>query len=247
MTTPSVFISYSHDDLEHKRWVLSLSTRLRKSGVDVILDQWDLDAGDDLASFMTNSLEKADRVLMVCTQNYVNKANEGKGGVGVERMILTAEYLSNIDSNKVIPVIKQHGEKSVPTFFQTKLYIDFSRADEYEASFDDLLRNILSKPLIEKPAIGTSPFEEGVDTPPKATHDPIKDMMKIIISYYEQTGSGSIEIRKLHSSGFASSRTMADMIIKQAADRGYIDLDLMNACVWLQDLGKQYAIENELI
>ena len=247
MTTPSVFVSYSHDDLEHKRWVLALSTRLRKSGVDVILDQWDLDAGDDLASFMTNSLEKADRVLMVCTQNYVQKANEGKGGVGVERMILTAEYLSNIDSKKVIPVIKQHGEKSVPTFFQTKLYIDFSRADEYEASFDDLLRNILSKPLIEKPEIGTSPFDGDVEVQAKVTHDPLKDLMKIIISYYEKTGVDNLEIRQLHSSGFASSRTMADIIINQAASKNYIDLDRMNACIWLQDQGKQYALENDLL
>lgn len=247
MTTPSVFVSYSHDDLEHKRWVLSLSTRLRKSGVDVILDQWDLDAGDDLASFMTNNLEKSDRVIMVCTQNYVNKANEGKGGVGVERMILTAEYLSNIDSKKVIPVIKQHGEKSVPTFFQTKLYIDFSRADEYEASFDDLLRNILGKPLIEKPEIGSSPFDEAVDAKPMATHDPLKDMMKIIIFHYEKTANSAIEIRLLHSSGFASSRTMADLIINQAVERGYIDLDLINGCVWLQDKGKHYGIENDLV
>jgi len=247
MTTPSVFVSYSHDDLDHKRWVLALSTRLRKSGVDVILDQWDLDAGDDLASFMTNNLEKSDRVIMVCTENYVNKANEGKGGVGVERMILTAEYLSNIDCKKVIPVIKQHGKKSVPTFFQTKLFIDFSRPDEYESSFDDLLRNILSKPLIEKPEIGSSPFDDDVDAKPKATHDPVKDMMKIIISHYEQSANSSIAIPRLHSSGFASSRTMADLIINQAVERGYIDLDLMNSCVWLQDEGKKYAIENQLI
>lgn len=127
--TPSVFVSYSHDDLDHKRWVLALATRLRKSGIDVTLDQWDLDAGDDLGSFMTNNLANADRVLMICTPNYVEKANEGKGGVGVERMILTAEYLSNIDSNKVIPVIKKHGAEPVPAFFSTKLKINRVRLD----------------------------------------------------------------------------------------------------------------------
>jgi hypothetical protein len=247
MTTPSLFVSYSHDDLEHKRWVLALSTRLRRSGVDVILDQWDLDAGEDLASFMMNNLTRADRVLMVCTPNYVNKANEGKGGVGLERMIITAEYLSNIDSKKVIPVIKKHGEISVPIFFKTKLFIDFSRPDEYEASFDDLLRNILNKPLIEKPEIGESPFEENADASPKSTHDPLKDMMKIIISNYESTGVNDVDIRELQSSSFTSSRTMADLIINQAVERGYLALDLMNGCVWLQDKGKQYAVENELI
>lgn len=162
-------------------------------------------------------------------------------------MILTAEYLSNIDSKKVIPVIRQHGEKSVPTFFQTKLYIDFSRPDEYEASFDDLLRNILNKPLIEKPDIGESPFDQNVDSSPKLSHDPVKELMKKVISYFEKTGSSTVEISRLHSSGYASSRTMADLIINQAVERGFLDLDLMNGCVWLQDKGKQYAVENELV
>jgi len=110
-----------------------------------------------------------------------------------------------------------------------------------------LLRNILSKPLIERPEIGTSPFDGDVDAIPKATHDPVKDMMKFIISYYENTANSAIDIPRLHSSDFASSRTMADLIINQAVERGYIDLDLMNGCVWLQDKGKQYAMESDLI
>jgi hypothetical protein len=30
MKIPKVFISYSHDSQEHKKWVLDLATRLRK-------------------------------------------------------------------------------------------------------------------------------------------------------------------------------------------------------------------------
>ncbi|WP_158009563.1 SEFIR domain-containing protein, partial [Bathymodiolus thermophilus thioautotrophic gill symbiont] len=37
---PKCFMSYSHDNKEHEEWVLSLATRLRENGVDVILDQW---------------------------------------------------------------------------------------------------------------------------------------------------------------------------------------------------------------
>ena len=247
MTTPVVFVSYSHDDLDHKRWVLELSTRLRRSGVDVILDQWDLTAGQDLASFMSNSLDKADRVLMVCTPNYVAKANKGKGGVGAERMILTAEYLSNIDSKKVIPVIKKHGTPSVPTFFQTKLYIDFSKSSEFEASFDDLLRNILDQPLIKKPEIGLSPFDKDVESEAKPNHDPVLDLMKVIIEQYEKTGRQDVDITRLHQLNIASSRTMTDIIINQAAQLNLIGLDTMNGCVWLEDKGKLYAVENELI
>jgi hypothetical protein len=41
-TEPRVFMSYSHDDDEHRDWVLQLSSRLRGNGVDVCLDRWDV-------------------------------------------------------------------------------------------------------------------------------------------------------------------------------------------------------------
>ena len=96
MSIPKVFISYSHDSTEHKKWVLDLATSLRSSGVDAVIDQWDLRPGDDLAHFMETQLTAADRVLMVCTDKYVEKANAGIGGVGYEKMIVTAGALARI-------------------------------------------------------------------------------------------------------------------------------------------------------
>ena len=87
MSIPKVFISYSHDTLDHKKWVLDLATKMRASGIDSIIDQWDLKPGDDLPLFMETNLIESDRVLMVCTEKYVQKANAGLGGVGYEKMI----------------------------------------------------------------------------------------------------------------------------------------------------------------
>ena len=72
---PKAFLSYSHDSLDHKKWVLDLATRLRSNGVESIIDQWSLGPGDDLPHFMEQNLATADRVLMICTENYVQKAN----------------------------------------------------------------------------------------------------------------------------------------------------------------------------
>ena len=88
-TIPKAFVSYSHDSQEHKKWVLDFATRLRNSGVDAILDQWELQPGDDLPHFMEKYLRTSDRVLMICTDQYVEKANTGAGGVGYEKMIVT--------------------------------------------------------------------------------------------------------------------------------------------------------------
>ena len=42
MNIPKVFISYSHDSLEHKEWVNQLATKMRNHGIDATLDQWEL-------------------------------------------------------------------------------------------------------------------------------------------------------------------------------------------------------------
>lgn len=112
MTAPKVFISYSHDSKDHKSWVAKLATDLRGNGVDVVLDQWDLALGQDVALFMQRGVSLSDRVIMICSEEYVKKADGGSGGVGFERLIITSEVVENIDTKKFIPVIR--GNASLP-------------------------------------------------------------------------------------------------------------------------------------
>src|SRR2546430_1051676 len=90
---PKAFISYSHDSAAHKEWILKLGKDLREAGVDVILDQWDLVPGQDVSLFMQKNIAEADRVIMVCSSDYVAKSDKGVGGVGYERLIVTAEVV----------------------------------------------------------------------------------------------------------------------------------------------------------
>ena len=46
MTVPKVFVSYSHDSQQHKKWVLEFATRLRQAGIDANLDLWALKPGE---------------------------------------------------------------------------------------------------------------------------------------------------------------------------------------------------------
>jgi hypothetical protein len=157
---PRCFISYSHDNETHKDWVLNLATRLVNNGVDVILDQWDLRLGGDLPSFMESGLTDVDRVICICSENYVAKANAGHGGVGYEKMILTAELMNNINSEKVIPLIRNNTtEKVTPTFLQTKFYIDFRDENTYEKSYSSLIKEIHGESIKARLALGKNPFE----------------------------------------------------------------------------------------
>src|SRR6266496_6127271 len=124
---PVVFASYSHDTPEHKRWVGELASKLVKSGVDVIIDQWDTGPGDDLPKFMEKAVGRADRVLLICSDPYVQKADDGKGGAGYEAMIVTGELAKDLSMNKFIPIIRQpHGNARKPKFLETKYHINFN-------------------------------------------------------------------------------------------------------------------------
>ena len=156
---PKVFISYSHDSPEHKQWVSELAARLRRDGIDAILDQWDLGLGDDVTRFMERGIVDADRVLVICTDNYVSKANAAEGGVGYERMIVNAELVQNLGTDKFIPIIRQaSGKEKTPTFLGTRVYADFTNDSQFNAECEKLIRELHEIPIVEKPPLGKSPF-----------------------------------------------------------------------------------------
>jgi len=158
---PKLFISYSHDNLPHKDWVLQLATRLVRNGVDVILDQWDLTLGSDLPRFMESGLTASDRVLAICTAIYVEKANSGAGGVGYEKMILTAELMKNTTTDRIIPVVRNNTKETLlPTFLSSRVYIDFSDDLAYESKYAELLRDIHGQAIHPRPVLGLNPFTQ---------------------------------------------------------------------------------------
>lgn len=173
---PKVFISYSHDSSEHRRWVSELGAKLRHNGVDAILDQWDLGLGDDITLFMERGIRGCDRVLVICTDSYVSKANAGEGGVGYERLIVTAQLVQDIGTDKFIPIIRQaSGEEKTPAFLGTRVYADFRNDGQFDSEFDKLIHELHRVPVEERPPLGESPFpqlssgqgaspSEGVDT-----------------------------------------------------------------------------------
>ena len=153
--TPRVFLSYSHDSKAHRAWVRLLAGRLRQGGVEVTLDQWDLPLGADVVRFMDQGIRDADRVLMVCTANYVAKAEERKGGAGYEGMIVTGHVARATDTIKFVPIVRDHASESlVPGFLGQRLWLDFRD----DGLFEELLRELHGAPRYPKPPLGRNPF-----------------------------------------------------------------------------------------
>ena len=156
---PQVFISYSHDSPEHKRWVAQFAEKLMNKGIDVILDQWDLRLGDDVPKFMERSVRESDRVLVVCTNMYMQKFNDGIGGVGYESVVVTGELIRDIGTAKFIPVVREKvGAAFLPSALSTRLYIDLTEGSNSEEQVESLVREVHNAPAIQKPPIGANPF-----------------------------------------------------------------------------------------
>ncbi|HKB89129.1 MAG TPA: toll/interleukin-1 receptor domain-containing protein [Opitutaceae bacterium] len=152
---PDVFISYSHDSKEHKIWVLELAQRLRSHGIDVRLDQWDLEFGGDVPKFMERSVTEAERVLMICTEPYVRKVDEGKGGAAYEAMIVTAELIRDLGTNKFIPVIRHDSGKVVlPRCIGSRYAVNLSVSANFEEEFTKLIEQLRHLPPPTKPPLG---------------------------------------------------------------------------------------------
>lgn len=157
---PRVFISYSHDSEDHKDWVLQLATRLRSNGVDIILDRWNTRLGSDLASFMEHGLSDSQRVICICSDKYIEKANNGKGGAGYEKKIMTADLVVDQNTSWIIPLIKNNTlDRKTPKFLGSTKYINFENPMEYEEKYEELLRDLLDEPILPIPPIGENPFK----------------------------------------------------------------------------------------
>lgn len=245
MIIPKVFVSYSHDSQVHKKWVMDLAVRLRNSGVDAILDQWELQPGDDIPQFMERHLASADRVVMVCTEKYVQKANAGTGGVGYEKMIVTSDLMEAIDSNKVVPIIRQAGTHHLPIFLKSKLFVDFSQDADLEFSFDELTRTLVGAPLFQKPPIGNNPFKPVAETSVEKTADVVMEVMRFVVRRFENTVHDWVSYPEVVA-GMRISRVLLDVTIERAVRQGLIELDA-SGDLYLTAAGKHYAVQHSLI
>lgn len=172
LTVPKVFISYSWSTPKHEDWVINLAERLVSDGVDVILDKWYLKEGHDKYAFMESNVKADDigKVLIILDEQYAKKANSRAGGVGTETQIISPNIYSDVSQEKFIPIIAElndEGKPFIPTFVESRIYIDLSRESSFEAEYEKLLRNIFQRPANKKPKLGKPPaylFDETVMT-----------------------------------------------------------------------------------
>ncbi|MBN2487515.1 MAG: TIR domain-containing protein [Methanosarcinaceae archaeon] len=154
---PTCFISYSCDNEPHTEWVRKLAESLQKNSIETKLDLWDVLPGQDIEKYMRVSIQNSDYVILVCTSNYVIKANEKRGGAGYENMIINHELVkSEFSNSRFIPILREGDE--TPTYLSSILYVDFRKDYEYPKRLEELIKTIYRQPRFHKPLLGTKPY-----------------------------------------------------------------------------------------
>jgi hypothetical protein len=139
-TAPRVFISYSWDGADHLKWVHDFAARLRRDGIDAVIDQWQVVLGDQLAHFMERAVRENDFVLIVCTPRYKERMDDRVGGVGYEGDIMTAEVLSQKNHRKFIPVLRDGDRLSaMPSWLSGKFGVDLRGEPYLETEYTRLV------------------------------------------------------------------------------------------------------------
>lgn len=181
---PKVFISYSWGDQEHQMKVLALATSLVNDGINVLLDKWELSAGNDMNHFMEKSVTDptVDKVLLLLDKEYAFKADNRAGGVGTETQIISQQVYDAVEQDKFIPVIFErdsNGEICKPAYLKSRFHYDLSREEDYDREYRNLIRNLYGVATYKKPQQGMRPawVDEQIAISPKrmVAYDSLKE------------------------------------------------------------------------
>ena len=135
------FISYSGDSKEHKCWVEQLAKTLKTFGVEVLYDQdRELNPkGGDLSTFIQDSIQRSDFIVVIVTPKYNEKADEPKGYVGQEATLIQSLH-NDSDCTAVLPVLRLG--TVLPKYLFAKHYIDMRDDRQYAGQVTEILHSM---------------------------------------------------------------------------------------------------------
>lgn len=155
---PRVFISYSHDSEAHKDRVLQLADRLRRDGIDAVIDRYEPAPPDGWPHWMQEQIECADFVIMVCTEVYHRRVAKrelpckGLGGTWEGHLIYAEFYRAGASSRKFLPVVLQEDDQRfIPAPFATLNRYSLA----CDAGYEHLLRSLTDTPDVLRRSLPT--------------------------------------------------------------------------------------------
>lgn len=118
MSAKSVFISYSHRDLD-REWLHAFARALRDRNVNIWLDEWDIKPGDRIADEVESSLRASDAIVAVIS------------GAAFERPNVYFEFGVALGTNKrLILVVDPSSAASIPLDLRRRRWVALQAPEE---------------------------------------------------------------------------------------------------------------------
>jgi len=176
-----IFISHSTKD---KNFVLKLAKDLMANGINVWLDEWNLNVGDSFADTINQAVINSKFVLIIMSPDYF------ASNWTQQELNLAMHKEINERVIKTIPIL--YRDCLIPDILRTKLYADFRNQDEYQVQLNKLVKDLL---LIDKEKISSSYIDDNrdkediagvnIENIEKDKLDEIKDMLKEAVNAFK--------------------------------------------------------------
>jgi len=149
----TIFVTYAYESEEHRERVICLTNDLRKMGFEAIMDESMKSNIKNIDAMMTEGL-KSDKIIIVLSEKYKEKADNQKGGVWDEFKVITKDLEKN--GNKYIFVsldtvsTDNQFEKISPLLMGKRLIVDLEK--DKNNKFNELISYITDEniyPFVE--------------------------------------------------------------------------------------------------
>jgi hypothetical protein len=151
---PRVLISYKQDPTRDG-WVRKLCRDLRESwGVDVRLDEFEVDYGRSFSDYMTSEIDRdSDALLFVITPASVAAVDDRRSGaVHFEMQLANARRLRD-PGFRIIGIYREGAE--TPSYLRDHRYIDFRDDRQYDGRLQELALSLWGQR--SKPGLAAAP------------------------------------------------------------------------------------------
>jgi len=134
-----VFVTYAWGNEEHNEQVISFTNHLRENGFDAFNDSYLIQksASTDLQAMMLKNIHEANKVIVILTKRYAEKADKLEGGVGIEYQLILKDI--DIKPQKYILVSFDPYDESVfPLSFRKRELVSLTN----KQSMNNLFRKL---------------------------------------------------------------------------------------------------------
>ncbi|MFT5824425.1 MAG: hypothetical protein ACI8ZM_005693 [Crocinitomix sp.] len=146
MAEKEVFVTYSWDSEEHNDKVTSLTDHLRKKGFEAENDKFHAqkESATDFYKMMHQIMTDYQKVIIVLSKGYKEKAEQFKGGVGTEYNLIIKD-IENSPNKYILVSFEKVTDDIAPLALQGRQILDLSN----EENFNELYAKLKDEAIIE--------------------------------------------------------------------------------------------------